>query len=227
MAGPVDYAKEGAALNKKALMPLFIAAIVMFAVSVVIGIVGGIVGGILGHVWSGLAIIIISAVSAVTQLIMSLLGVSFTKMCIRVRKGETVAPMDVLNVKDFLMPGLLLGAPQAAGALCGILGIVSSGLASLGGLAATIFGILFLWGRFEMALKNVGYMEAWKASVAFWKTNPVGHLIFLIVGGIVSVLMGFIIFGAGASTLCFLLYYTDKTGMQAFTPSTPAVAAAK
>src|SRR2546423_1209360 len=163
MAGPVDYAREGAALNKKQLIPMFIPIVIIVAISVVIGIVGGIVGGILGHIWYGLGVIVISAVMAVTQLISSLLFVSYTKMAIRLRKGETVAPMDVLNVKDFMVPGLILGAPQAAGALCGILGIISPSLAQLGGLVATLAGIAFLWARFEMALKNCGYMDAWKA----------------------------------------------------------------
>jgi hypothetical protein len=223
MAGPVDYAKEGAALNKKALIPMFVAVIIMAVITAVpTAIITAVLVPMLGMVGVLVGII----VAAAMQLVASVLQIAYIKMAIRLRKGEQVAAGDVMKFQDFMVNGAILGAPKAAAVLVGLVALVSPGLASLGNLVATVVGIALVWAPFEMALKGSGYMDSWKASLAFWKTNIVGHLIFLIVGGIVAALLGFLIFAGGAVTCAFLMYYTDKTGMQAFTPGAAAPATA-
>lgn len=227
MAGPVDYAKAGAELNKKALMPMFIAVIIVFAINIVLGIVGGIIIGVFaGILGVGVGTLVGGLVAGAFAMIGMVFRVAYINMAIRLRKGETVSPADVLKVGEFLVPAALLGAPIAAGNVIAGLGGFVGIFATIGSLVGLVATIAILWAPFEFALKKVGYMDAWKESVGFWKTNPVGHLIFVIVGGIMSVVFGFLIFGAGAATCAFLMYYTDKKGIQPFVPASAAPAAA-
>jgi len=222
MATPVDYVTEAKALNEKvgSKVPMLIATVIMVVIS---GVVPGVVGGIVP--------ITLPLFMAIGAMLQTLLLVSLIKMAARIRKGEAVNFMDVLNVQSFLVPGLLLGAAAAAVNLLGYLAMVVSIFGLIAKLCGILLSMALVWAPYDMALKNNTFMEAWMASVNFWKKDPVNVLLFLILGVIFSIVQGLVVFAPGIGFVAFLMYYQDKTGMQAFQPSAaaaqPAMAGAK
>jgi hypothetical protein len=225
MAQPADYAKEAASVNEKNKVAMLLAIIIGM-------IVAQLPAQIIGRVFAGISLSLffytLPLLLALSAILTSVVQVSYVKMGMRVRKGETVNFMDILNVKDFLVPAAILGAPAAAVNLLGYLGLVAGIFGTLAQLLAALVMIALVWAPLEMALKGSGYQESWTASVNFWMKDPAGNLLFLILGAFVfPILHGMLIFAPGISIVSMIMYYTDKTGTEPFRPgAAPAPAAA-
>lgn len=214
MASPVEFAKAGAELNRKALVPMFVALLL-----------GMIVAGLPQAILGGVVPVLLPAGAALTSLLQGLIFVAYIHMAIRLRKGEQVAIGDIFKFQDFLVPALLINAPIAALQLLGFLGMVVPALALVMGLVATLASLALFWAPYEMATrKNLDFKACWMASIEVWKGNPVGTLVFLILGGIMCLIYGWLIFAGGAFVCAATMYYTDRRGQQAFQPGAAAVA---
>jgi len=169
-------------------------------------------------------------------ILMGSVQAGYMNMARKIRKGEPAAIGDVFGLinKDTILIGL---APIGVSIVCSILAGILVAVTKVGilglpfQLLSVAVSIALCWAVPVYVATQKPFMDCFMGSIEFWKKNPVGHLIALIVFGIVGGI-GAIACGVGAlvtypiAVTSILHYYLDNSGNAAAAPAAPAAPAA-